>query len=150
MATTAIDAARRPTRAQRGVTLIELITVMVVVAILTAIAIPSYRAYVLRTQRTEAKTALLQVSAALERCFTRLNRYDDDDCAAARAPNLPFVTENGLYEITARFPTPTTFELTATPRDGQAEDTDCGSFSIDHVGRRSVGGTRGVDACWDR
>ncbi len=135
---------------QGGVTLIELLTVMVVIAILAAIAIPGYRGYMIRTNRAEAKTALLQVSSALERCFTRINRYDDDDCAAARAPNLPFTTENGNYRITAQFPTPVTFALTATPLGAQAADADCGNFTIDEVGRRGVSGTRGVDDCWDR
>lgn len=135
---------------QSGITLIELMTVMVIVAILAAIAVPAYRAYVLRTQRSEAKTALLQVSSALERCFTRINRYDDDDCEAARAPALPLVAEGGRYRITAEFPTPTTYVLTATPLGGQAEDTECGSFTIDEVGRRGVTGTSAVDDCWRR
>ena len=49
---------------QRGFTLIELMTVIVVVAILASIAVPSYRNYLLRAQRTEATTALLNLQAA--------------------------------------------------------------------------------------
>ena len=52
----------RPT--QNGVTLIELLTVIVVLGILASIAVPSYRNYLLRAQRTEATTALLNLQAA--------------------------------------------------------------------------------------
>ena len=43
---------------QQGVTLIELVVVMIIVGILTAIAVPSYRNYVLRSQRSDAKDAV--------------------------------------------------------------------------------------------
>ncbi len=79
-------------RKQRGVTLIELITVMVIVSILAAIAIPGYRQQMLRTNRTNAKTALTQTAQNLERCFTRTNTYVG--CVA-----LPFTTPEGNYQI---------------------------------------------------
>jgi len=44
---------------QRGVTLMELLTVIVILGILASIAFPSYRTYLIRAQRAEAKTALL-------------------------------------------------------------------------------------------
>ena len=47
-------------RRQRGVTLMELLTVVVIIGILTAIAYPSYREQVRRSNRTEARVALEQ------------------------------------------------------------------------------------------
>jgi type IV pilus assembly protein PilE len=53
-------------RSNKGITLIELIIVIVVVGILAAIAIPTYTSYMQRGRRTDAKTALEQLRAAQE------------------------------------------------------------------------------------
>ena len=50
----------------RGLTLIELLIVIVIVGILAAIAIPSYSGYMTRARRADAKTALEQIRAAQE------------------------------------------------------------------------------------
>ena len=50
--------ARRPSR-QAGVTFIELMAVVLIIAILGLIALPSYRQYAIRAHRTEGKAALL-------------------------------------------------------------------------------------------
>ncbi len=55
-----------PSKSNRGFTLIELLIVMVIVGVLAAIAIPSYRNYMQRSRRADAKTALEQVRAAQE------------------------------------------------------------------------------------
>ena len=62
-------------RRARGVTLIELLITVAIVAIIAAIAIPSYNTYVLRTHRTEAKSALLSMAAAEERFYSTHNAY---------------------------------------------------------------------------
>jgi len=60
---------------QRGVTLIELVVVMIIVGILTAIAVPSYRSYVLRSQRSDAKDALLALATQQEKHYLQCNTY---------------------------------------------------------------------------
>src|SRR3569833_3370251 len=50
----------------KGFTLVELLTAMVIVAILMAVAIPSYRAQTQKSRRTEAKTALLDLASREE------------------------------------------------------------------------------------
>ena len=69
-------------RRARGVTLIELLITVAIVAIIAAIAIPSYNTYVLRTHRTEAKSALLSMAAAEERLYSTLNAYSTTADAA--------------------------------------------------------------------
>jgi type IV pilus assembly protein PilE len=135
-----------PRRRNAGVTLIELITVMMVVAILTAIAVPSYGAYVIRANRTDAKAATLSMAGALERCFTRFNAYDDAGCPVS-ITNVP--SNDGHYLVSAAV-TGNAFLVTAAPQGRQATDTACGNFRIDQANQRSVSGTKGVAECWGR
>ncbi len=60
---------------QRGVTLMELMIVVVIVGILSAVAIPSYRRYMVRVKRVDATRELLSLAQRLERCYTRTNDY---------------------------------------------------------------------------
>lgn len=137
-------------RDMRGITLIELLIVVVVIGILTGIAVPSYRSYMIRTNRTEAKAALMAAAGALERCFTRFNAYDDPGCeAATNLGGAGITTENGHYLITGAI-TPTTFVLTAAPQGGQTRDTGCGSLTLDEANVRGRTGTKPVGECWGR
>src|SRR4029453_5419617 len=87
-------------KTQTGVTLIELLTVLLVIGILSAIAVPSYRGYTLRSNRTDAKSALMFYSGALERCYTRYNSYAyNADPAVGCTVNFPQNSENGHYQI---------------------------------------------------
>jgi type IV pilus assembly protein PilE len=128
--------------AQRGVTLLELMVVAVIIAILAAIAIPSYRQQVLRSNRSDAKTALLQTAQNLERCYTRTSTFVG--CVV-----LPVAAPQGLYAVTGEIE-PTTYLLTATPQAGQANDTACANFTLTEANVRGVSGTAAADECWSR
>ena len=134
-------------RKNSGVTLIELLVVIVVIGILSAIAIPAYRNYVIRANRSDAKAALLATAGALERCFTRFNSYaEDDGCAVV----FPVPSTENKYSISAPIQTAVAFQLTATPIDGQAEDEECGSFTLDNANVRGVDGDLTWEQCWNR
>lgn len=138
---------------QNGITLIELLTVVTVVAILGAIAIPSYRNYVIRANRSDAKTALLWTAGALERCYTRNNTYDPS--VAGCSVTLPKTSDNGYYQVTAAASgSPASwangFTLTATPQGAQAKDTSCANFVLDSRNARTVSGTKTVAECWGK
>ncbi|MDQ7729116.1 type IV pilin protein [Halomonas sp. SpR8] len=62
-------------KGQRGFTLIELMIVLVIVGIVSAIAYPSYTRYVQKSVRTDAHAGLMQAASELERCYTRTYSY---------------------------------------------------------------------------
>jgi type IV pilus assembly protein PilE len=135
-------------KSQTGMTLIELMIVVVVISILASIAVPGYRNYVIRTNRTEAKTALLSTAAALERCYTQYRRYDSDDCATSES--LPFDLPSGNYTIARSADSSSTeFTLTATPKGSQAADVGCGTLSLDDKNMRGKTGSKAVSECWN-
>jgi type IV pilus assembly protein PilE len=131
--------------------------VVVIVAILASIAVPSYRAYLIRSQRTDARTALLKVQAAQERFLLQQNRYATDDELTATPPGgLGQLrdSDNGFYRIEiVDGATPTEYSLEATPIEnrGQQDDTKCAELSIDQNGIKRAVDTGGADTtrdCW--
>jgi len=144
-----------------GFTLVELVIVILIIGILSAIAVPSYRGYVLRATRADAKKALLARAADLERCFTRNNSYlnnpagsclvvgnlPDGSSTTYRVEADPDGVNGGTGGITA-----TTFAIRAVPINGQAADTKCGTFKVDDKNSRAVTGTLAATPrdCWGR
>ena len=139
----------------QGVTLIELIIVMIVVGTLVAIAVPSYRQYVLRTHRTEAKSALMNLAAAQEKFYLQRNRYatnDELDDAPPDGLGLTATTENGWYTIAiADGANAAGFSATATATGSQTADGDCATFTINQLGQKTAtkSGGGASTACWN-
>lgn len=138
----------------KGFTLIELMIVIVVIAVLASIAVPSYRQYVLRTHRVEAKSALLNLAAAQEKFYLQNNTYADDDELTDAPPaglGLPATTENGFYDIEITAADATTFSARATAAGGQAADSACATFTINALGVKAATkqGGGASTTCWD-
>jgi type IV pilus assembly protein PilE len=119
-------------RSQRGITLIELLLVVSIVAILGSIALANYRTYALRANRAEAKSALLNLQAAQEKYY--LNEHEYSNLA-----NLNFgaTTERGLYTIQLNLEADGEgYTAVATAAGSQVADSECASFTIDQTGSR--------------
>jgi len=132
-------------RKQRGVTFIELLTVLVIIGILAAIAYPTYREQVRRSNRTEARVALEQTAGALEKCYTRYMAYDDAaNCPTANQFNggATITTQRGLYQVSAPTLNGTQFTVRADAQGAQATDTACARIEMDQTGRRTPA------TCW--
>jgi len=123
---------------------------MVVVALLLAIAAPSYRQSVRKSKRGDAKTALLDLASKQERYFSTRNTYVNDATKLGYAAAFPISVPGGSqqsYNLTVTAATATTFTATATPQGDQASD-DCGTYKIDQAGNQTVTGTIPASQCW--
>lgn len=125
----------------RGVTLIELLIALTVVAVLSAIAVPGYGAVMQRVNRNDARLALLRLQHLQERHFATHLRYASQLGAADDATTLAHSgrSEAGHYLLGLSTPVDgQSFTATATADMGrrQSSDVDCLSLSVDQMGRR--------------
>lgn len=75
MQNNSVSLARAKSRRERGFTLIEILIVVVIVGLLSAIAYPSYMSYMRNAWRAEGRAALLAEMQQQERYFTQMNQY---------------------------------------------------------------------------
>ena len=138
---------------QQGFTLIELMIVVAVVGILTAIALPSYNEYIRRGHRADARAGLLQTQQWLERGSTATGVYP-----TTLPASLTWATDTTKrYSIAFQAGnTNAAYTLTATPKVGGARANDkCGSYTLGHNGLRGANGKKVGDVgydpdCWNR
>ena len=131
----------------RGVTLLELMIVVVIISILTAIAYPSYRQYATRAKRTEAKAALLQIATFQERFYLQNNTYTTNMTALGFPVAGNFLSDSKSYIINVGAADPNDFTATATFQLGGDEAGKCLTFQIDGRGAK----TSAPDTnCWTR
>ena len=119
------------TRRRRGFTLIEIMIAVVIVAILAAIALPSFRDSVRKSRRSEAFAALSALQQAQERWRGNRAEYAADTqltpAVNANPPGLGLgrTTPNGYYTLLLSGSDATGYTATATGQAGQAEDATC-------------------------
>lgn len=141
-------------RLNRGFTLIEVMVVVVVIGVLAAIALPSYRSYIERSHRASAKATLLEAAQFMERFRSANFSYASVPSASPPTPptlptRLTVSPSDGTprYTISLETPTASSFLLTATPQGWT--DALCGNLTLDNLGQR--GQSLGDAAtCWNK
>ena len=144
---------------QNGVTLIELLIVIVIIALIAGFAYPSYMRYVIDTKRTAAASMLLQVADRQQQFFMDNKRYANDLTNLGFAANPLVIGDDGSAMANAADPTSvysvslsnvaaTTYTVTAAPLHNQAaRDVDCGSLTLNQA--QLKGSTGGGADCWN-
>lgn len=141
----------------RGMTLLEVLVVVTIVALLGAIGFPAYTNYVTRANRSAAKSLLLQVADRQEQFFGNNKRYANNLTELGYGGNAFSIDKQGapvltgspdrLYAIGLTNVSATTFTVNAAPQLQQAtHDGQCGTLTLTHAGQRGRSGA--ADNCW--
>jgi len=135
---------------KKGFTLIELMIVITIVAILVALALPSYTSYVRKAKRGEAEQTLMNW-ANMQEIWRANNPTYADDVAAPNGIPLPTPTEYTFSLGAPNPPSASAYLLIATPIGDQAYDKDrgksCDPLTLDQSGAKGPV-VDGVTYCW--
>jgi len=115
----------------RGFTLIELMIAVAIVGILLAIALPSYRQFIIETNRTAGQAEMMDI-ANIEEQYLLANRSYGDTAAIGYSLSTE-VAQNYTHAITAGT-APHTFTITFTAIGSQASD---GNLTLTNTGAKT-------------
>lgn len=150
-----------PNSARTGFTLVDLVAALTIVALLACVAVPSYRTYLLRAHRSDARAALLALAAAEESFHTTCNAYaailDDSTESSCGTSSLRFpgIAGQGAYSLEVTSADAATWSAAATAIAGgpQQADTRCRTLGLTSMGNRTASTADGAAnhaECWTR
>ena len=123
--------------------MIEAMVVVAVIGVLATIAWPIYESQSLKNRRSNAVIALTKISNELNKYFSDNETYVDYTVSATVTNDLKNYSI-ALTELTA-----STYTVTATPSGTQANDADCTTLTINHLGQKGyTGAAPSAARCW--
>jgi type IV pilus assembly protein PilE len=124
---------------EAGFTLIEVMIVVAIIAILSAIAMPSYNEYIIRGRIPDAVSTLSDTRVKMEQYFQD-NRTYVGACATGTVAPAPSATPNFSFACSDQ--TASAYLITATGTTGRMASF---TYTIDQAGARA---TTAVPAGW--
>ena len=119
---------------QHGLSLLGLLAGLLIVAILTALAIPSYQQSVTKTRRGAAQGALLILAQHMQRIYSENGSFTPGGVAPALPGDRPEVSAAApYYTFTLNSVASQSYALRASPHAVQAGD---GFLEVTHTGQR--------------
>ena len=134
----------------RGFTLIELMIVVAIIAIIAAVALPSYFGSVRKSRRADAITALNRIAQEQERWRANNSTYSNVLTSAGLNVSNP---SSGYYTLGVSGNTATVYVATATAVGAQASDSKCTTLTLSmNGGTIAYGATPAANSnlCWNR
>ena len=159
-----------------GFTLIELMSVVLIVSIIVGIAVPTYQTQIRHSRRTDAKTALLDLAVREQKYLSLGNTYTATPANIGYSSAFPQTVGSGYYQVYVCMGTATTTTSTSTACTGasgattgssfivsaipiagtsQANDSTCLYFAVDNTGTQyssnneaGTSGTNTTSTCW--
>ena len=131
-----------------GFSLIELMIVVVIVGILAKVAFPAYQSYVLKSHRTAAINAIMDLGSREARYYTTNNAYTTNlttlGYASAAVTGGTSTTYYNLSVVAASAPAAIT--MMAAPAGTQTSDS-CGTYTYTDLGQKGIT-TGTLSDCW--
>ncbi|MGP9688730.1 type IV pilin protein [Psychrobacter sp. AOP22-C1-C5] len=133
---------------QQGLTLIEVMIVVVIIGVLAAIALPSYQRYTIKTKRTDMMSEMQNIASQIESRKLVQGNYGGIVTTDLMG-NYPR-QGNALYTVTVA-PTPLnrTWTITATPVLGAQLNND-GALTLNHQGVKCRASICGSSNEWNK
>jgi type IV pilus assembly protein PilE len=129
--------------------------VVAIVALLAAIAYPSYQSQIRKARRSVAKTALVEAASRQEQFFQDRKTYTAVLTDLGYSADPFYLDKDGnttaagstsrIYQIDITAAGVNTFAIAAVPQAAQAGDS-CGTLTLNQAGVKGAGGT--VSDCW--
>jgi type IV pilus assembly protein PilE len=139
-------------RQAKGFTILELLTVVAILGIISMVAIPSYQDYVRKGKRAEGRIALLAAAQSQERYFTANNTYTTNLSAAGIPSYSGTQASSAAYTISVvagAAGIATSFTAKATPANNFS-DPKCNILTYTHTSTKGMESATETDPakCW--
>ncbi|WP_432454788.1 MULTISPECIES: type IV pilin protein [unclassified Agarivorans] len=129
----------------KGFTLIEVMITVAIVAILAAVAYPSYLSHVQTTRREEAKRTLVEAAQHMESYYSMNLTYSGAASSGSLTIYTPTHNFSDYYTLSTSGMSASAYTLSATPKSTAAQASDhCGTMSINSTGLT----TPSSGGCW--